>query len=358
MKRALILAGGTGGHVFPALAVARALSQNAFEVVWVGTRKGIEARVVPAAGFPIEWITIQGLRRGSLLDWIRLPFRLAYAMWQAFRIIRRVRPHVALAMGGFASGPSALVAAMLRVPLVIHEQNATAGFTNRWLALVADEVLCGFPNAFGRLPGSKQVGNPVRPEIFALPHPDTRGIAAGRPLRLLVVGGSQGAAVFNKTVPEAVALMAPALRPEVWHQTGRLQAVQTENAYRHIPMEAHVTPFIEDMAAAYAWADIVVCRAGAMTIAELSAAGIAAVLVPFPRAADDHQTANARFLADRDAAVLLPQDQCTPQRLAELLQGFSQNPQALERMARQARACGAPDATARVAQYCVEAARA
>ena len=358
MKRALILAGGTGGHVFPALAVAHILKQEGFEVIWVGTRKGIEARVVPAAGFQIEWITIQGLRRQSLLDWVRLPLRLAYAMWQAFRIIRRVRPHVALAMGGFASGPGALVAALVRVPLVIHEQNAVAGFTNRWLALVADEVLCGFPNAFGHLPGTKHVGNPVRPEIFALPHPDIRSGPDGRRLRLLIVGGSQGAAIFNKTIPAAISLLDPALRPEIWHQTGRLQAVQTENAYRHIPLDVRVTPFIDDMAAAYAWADLVVCRAGAMTVAELSAAGIAAVLVPFPQAADDHQTANARFLADRDAAVLLPQEQCTPQRLAEVLQGFCQNPQALERMARQARCCGAPDATGRVAQYCVEAARA
>lgn len=358
MKRVLILAGGTGGHVFPALAVAETLREQGFSVTWVGTRKGIEAKVVPAAGFPMEWITIQGLRRESLLDWVRLPFRLLYAMWQAFRVLRRIKPHVALAMGGFASGPGALAAALLRVPLVIHEQNATAGFTNRWLALVADQVLCGFPNAFRSLPGARHVGNPVRSNIFASRATEEPLLLGSRPLRLLVVGGSQGAAMFNKALPAAVALMPPELRPEVWHQTGRLQAIQTENAYRHIPLDARVTPFIDNMAAAYAWADVVVCRAGAMTIAELCAAGAAAILIPFPRAADDHQTANARFLADRDGAVLLPQDQCTPQRMAEILQGFARSPAVLQRMAQQARSLAVPDATARVARYCAEAAGA
>lgn len=354
MKRVLIMAGGTGGHVFPALAVARQLRTEGVDVVWVGTRRGIEARVVPAAGFQMEWITIKGLRRESLFDWVALPFRLMFAMWQSLRIIRRRRPDCVLAMGGFASGPGALTAAIMRIPLVIHEQNAIAGFTNRWLAFVADHVLCGFPNAFRGLPGARHVGNPVRADIFALPAPDKRQRPPRARVRLLVVGGSQGAAIFNRILPEAMKLMAPALRPEVWHQTGRLQAAQTENAYHHVPMEARVEPFIDNMAAAYEWADVIICRAGAMTIAEICAAGVAAVLVPFPHAADDHQTANARFLSDRNGAILLPQAEFTPQRVAEILQGFTQTPEVLQKMALQAHSCAMTDSAEMVSRLCRE----
>ncbi|MHB1950655.1 MAG: undecaprenyldiphospho-muramoylpentapeptide beta-N-acetylglucosaminyltransferase [Acidiferrobacteraceae bacterium] len=358
MKRVLVLAGGTGGHVFPALAVADLLRERGVDVVWVGTRRGIEARVVPVAGFEIEWITISGLRRESLSGWFLLPFRLIFAMWQAFRIMRRRRPDAVLAMGGFASGPGALTAALLRIPLLIHEQNAIAGFTNRWLAFVADHVLCGFPHAFGSLPGAQHVGNPVRADFFALPVPDVRYADFRRRLRLLVVGGSQGASVFNRVLPEAVRLVPEELRPDVWHQSGRLQAAQTENAYRAIPLEARVTVFIESMAEAYGWADVIICRAGAMTVAEICAAGVAAVLVPFPHAAADHQMANARFLGDRDAAIVLAQTEFTPGRVAELLRGFAQAPELMRRMATLSHACATPDATERVARLCLEAAHA
>lgn len=358
MKRILILAGGTGGHVFPALAVAARLRDQGVDVIWVGTRRGIEARVVPVAGFEMEWITISGLRRESLTGWVVLPVRLLFAMWQAFRILRRRRPDAVLAMGGFASGPGALMAAILRTPLLIHEQNAVAGFTNRWLALVADRVLCGFPQAFGSLPGSQHVGNPVRAEFFALPVPDVRYEHFDRRLRLLIVGGSQGAAVFNKVLPEAVKFVPETLRPEVWHQSGRTQAAQTESAYRSVPLEARVTAFIENMAEAYAWADVIICRAGAMTVAEICAAGVAAILVPFPHAAADHQTANAQFLGERNAAIVLPQTQFTPHRVAELLQGFAQSPDLMRRMATLAHACTTPDAAERVAHLCLEAAGA
>lgn len=356
MTRVLIMAGGTGGHVFPALAVAKELRNRGVDVVWMGTRRGIEAKVVPGAGFPIEWISIKGLRRESLLGWLMLPFRVVFAMWQAIRILRRQRADVVLAMGGFASGPGALSAAILRIPLVIHEQNAIAGFTNRWLALIADRVLCGFPHAFGRLPGSRHVGNPVRREIMVLPVPELRYQSTERPLRLLVVGGSQGAAIFNRVVPEAIALIPSERRPQVRHQTGRLQAVQTENAYRHIPWEATVTPFIDDMAAAYEWADVLICRAGAMTIAEICSAGVAAILVPFPLATDDHQTANARFLSSRDGAILLPQKEFTPQRLAEVLETLVASPELVRAMAARARSCTMPDAAERVASVCLEVA--
>jgi UDP-N-acetylglucosamine--N-acetylmuramyl-(pentapeptide) pyrophosphoryl-undecaprenol N-acetylglucosamine transferase len=352
----LIMAGGTGGHVFPALAVAHYLRAHGVTVVWLGTRKGLEARVVPAAGFNVEWITIRGLRRQRLWDWLLLPFRLLLATWQALRIIQRWRPAAVLAMGGFVAGPGGLMAWLLRKPLLVHEQNAIAGFTNRWLALAAHKVMCGFPNAFGALPGAHHVGNPVRAEILALPVPEARS-AAHSPsrCRLLVIGGSQGAEIFNHVIPEAVKLLPPELRLEIWHQAGRRQREQTERAYEPMPLSVKVTAFIDDMAQAYSWADLVVCRAGAMTIAELCAVGIASILVPFPYATDDHQTANARFLADRDAAILLPEPEFNPARLAELLRGFASARELLLKMAKNARACAMPDATEMVARLCSEA---
>jgi UDP-N-acetylglucosamine--N-acetylmuramyl-(pentapeptide) pyrophosphoryl-undecaprenol N-acetylglucosamine transferase len=358
MTTIMIMAGGTGGHVFPALAVARALRDQGVQVVWLGTREGIEARVVPAAGFELETIRIRGLRGGGLLRWLLLPVRLNLAMFQALRILRRRKPDAVLAMGGFASGPGSLMASALRIPLLIHEQNAIAGLTNRWLAQLADVVLAGFPAAFGERHGVRVVGNPVRPEIMALPSPPLRLAERAGRLRLLIVGGSQGAQVFNQVVPEAVRALPEASRPQLWHQTGTRDEAAVAAAYHGFLPEAKVTAFIEDMAAAYAWADVVVCRAGAMTIAELAAAGVAAILVPFPHAADDHQSANARFLELRDAAVLLPQPEFTPARLAELLTSLGANRALLQRMAENARACATTDATETVAQLCLEAAHA
>ncbi len=358
MTTVLIIAGGTGGHVYPALAVARELRAQGVTVVWAGTRRGLEARVVPAAGFEIEWITIRGLRRTGWLSWLLLPLRLAVAMFQSWRILRRRRPDAVLAMGGFVAAPGGLVARVLRRPLLIHEQNAVAGLTNRWLAYIADTVMCGFPEAFGTLPGARHVGNPVRAEILALPLPAERLSDRTGPLRVLVIGGSQGASVFNKIMPEAVAALSHQYAPEVWHQTGRTERERTDRAYRSTAAKAKVTAFIDDMAQAYAWADVLVCRAGAMTIAELAAAGVAAILVPYPHAVDDHQTANARFLSDRDAAVLVTQAEFSAQRVAELLAGFAANRELLLRMASNARACAVPDATEAVARLCLEAANA
>lgn len=355
MTTVLITAGGTGGHVFPALAVARLLREQGVRVVWLGTREGIEARVVPAAGFDIEYITIKSLRGGGLLRWLLLPVRLNLAMLQALQILRRLRPAAVLAMGGFASGPGSLMASLLRIPLLVHEQNAVAGLTNRWLAHLADMILAGFPGAFGDRPGVRVVGNPVRSEILALPSPELRFAERSGSLRLLVIGGSQGARVFNQTIPPALRLMPAMARPQIWHQTGRQDEQSVAAAYRDFLPGARVTAFIDDMAAAYAWADLVVCRAGAMTVAELAAAGVAAILVPLPQAADDHQTANARFLETRDAAVLLPQTDFSAARLAELLTSFG-NRALLSRMAINARACAVTDAAETVAQYCQEAA--
>jgi UDP-N-acetylglucosamine--N-acetylmuramyl-(pentapeptide) pyrophosphoryl-undecaprenol N-acetylglucosamine transferase len=358
MTTIMIMAGGTGGHVFPALAVARALRDQGVRIVWLGTRAGIEARVVPAAGFELEFINIRGLRGGGLLRWLLLPVRLNIAMFQALRILRRIKPNAVLAMGGFASGPGSLMTSALRIPLLIHEQNAVAGLTNRWLVKIADVVMAGFPAAFGKRRGVRVVGNPVRQEIIALPTPESRLAQHTGRLRLLIIGGSQGAQVFNRVVPEAVRALPEAVRPQVWHQTGKRDEENVTAAYRSFLPDTKVAAFIEDMAAAYDWADVVVCRAGAMTIAELAAAGVAAILVPFPQAADDHQTANARFLESRDAAVLLPQPEFTVARLVELLTSIGANRALFLRQAINARACATTNATETVAQLCLEAAHA
>ena len=358
MTTIMITAGGTGGHVFPALAVARALRQQGVAVVWLGTREGIEARVVPAAGFELETITIKSLRGGGLLRWLLLPMRLNLAMWQALRILRRRKPDAVLAMGGFASGPGSLMASALSIPLLVHEQNARAGLTNRFLAPIADVLMAGFPDAFGTRKKVHAVGNPVRTEIAALPAPATRLAGRRGRLHLLVIGGSQGAKILNETVPAALRAMPADMRPDVWHQTGERDVASVTETYRAFMPEARAAAFIDDMAAAYAWADLVLCRAGAMTIAELAAAGAASILVPLPSAADDHQTANARYLESHDAAILLPQAELSVTRLAALLGELSVDRARLQRMASQARAAVIAKATENVAIFCREAAHA
>ena len=355
MNGVLIMAGGTGGHVFPGLAVARCLLAAQIPVAWLGTRHGLEAQLVPRAepGITMEWIKIRGVRGTRLLNWLRLPWTLGIAMVQAFRVMRRVRPAVVLSMGGFVAGPGGLVAWLTRTPLLIHEQNAIPGMTNKWLALMADCVLTGFPTSFATTK-TRQVGNPVRVEIARLPAPAMRLRDRTGPLRLLVVGGSRGASIFNETLPSALGAMDTP-RAEVWHQCGRDGAAAVEVAYRAAGVSARVAPFIDDMAAAYAWADVVICRAGAMTIAELAAAGVASILVPYPHAVDDHQTANAKFLVERGAAVLLPQRELTASRVQELLRQFSVRRDMLLAMANAARACAVLDADAVVAQACREA---
>lgn len=360
MSGVLIMAGGTGGHVYPGLAVARTLRAQRVPVAWLGTRQGLEARAVPAAdsGIDMEWIAIRGVRRTGLRNWLLLPFTLAYAMIQAFRVLRRRRPDVVLSMGGFVSAPGGLVAWLLRRPLLIHEQNAVPGLTNKWLALLADQVLCGFPGVLG----ARHVGNPVRREIAALAAPEQRLAGHTGRLRLLVVGGSQGARIFNEVVPRAVPMLPADRRPEVWHQCGRgnLTAVQKEYDSRLTNHDSRirVSEFIDDMAAAYDWADVVLCRAGAMTVAELAASGSAAILVPYPYAVDDHQTANAQYLVRRDAAILLPQAEFTPARLGDILRELAENRELLARMARAARGCAVTDAAETVARLCLEAAHA
>ncbi len=354
---ALIMAGGTGGHVFPALATARVLQQRGFEIVWLGTRRGIESKLVPAEGIPVEWLNVGGLRGKGLATLFAAPFRLLAAVAQATAAIRRHRPRVVLGAGGFASGPGGLAAWLLRRPLVVHEQNAVAGLTNRVLARLAVRVLEGFPGSFNPSVRAEHVGNPVRPEISAITPPARRYAGRQGPLRLLVFGGSQGAARLNAVVPAALAELPAELRPEVLHQTGTAGLADATEAYRSRGLTADVRPFVDDMAGAYGWADLAVCRAGALTIAELSAAGLPAILVPFPAAVDDHQTRNAEHFVAAGAAVLLPEKALTPVTLAATLKELlGAGRPGLSQMAEAARGTAIANADQRLADACVAAA--
>lgn len=319
MTTVLVMAGGTGGHVFPALAVARVLESKGCRVVWLGTRQGIEARVVPEAGIAMEWLRVTGLRGKGPLSWLTAPFKLVRALQDALAVMRRLRPDVVLGLGGFVAGPGGLAAWMCRRPLVIHEQNAVAGLTNRVLAHFADVVAEAFPGAFPARRGARQIGNPVRPEIERVGYNRS---APRRPRNLLVFGGSQGAAVLNRTVPKALAELAQSERPAVIHQTGRGRSAQVQETYAVLGVQAEVREFIDDMAGMYAWADVAITRSGALTVAELAATGLPAVLVPYPAAVDDHQTANAHYLTDRHAGVLVAEADFTPSHLAAVLGGL------------------------------------
>ena len=353
----LIMAGGTGGHVFPALAVAERLRTRGVPVTWMGTRNGLEATLVPKAGIPVEWIEVSGLRGKGLGRKLRTPLMLGRALWQASAILRRVRPRVVLGMGGFASGPGGMMARWLGIPLVVHEQNAIAGLTNRWLARFASQTLEAFPNTFPPARRAVTVGNPVRAAIAALLPPEQRWAGRSGRTRLLVLGGSQGALALNQLVPQALALLGDDERPEVWHQAGGQLHEAAETAYREAGMTARLTPFIEDMADAYGWADLVLCRAGALTIAELAAAGVGAVLIPFPFAVDDHQTANARFLEQGGAALMRQQAELDAERLAATLRELLGDRARLLTMAQAARRLAKIEAAEQVARMCLERAR-
>jgi UDP-N-acetylglucosamine--N-acetylmuramyl-(pentapeptide) pyrophosphoryl-undecaprenol N-acetylglucosamine transferase len=345
----MIAAGGTGGHVFPGLAVADFLRDAGWRVVWLGSESGMEAGLVAGRGYEMAAVKFSGVRGKGPAALLLLPLRLLIAFWQSARAILARRPDVVLGMGGYMSFPGGMMAALLGRPLVIHEQNSVAGLANRVLAGVADRVLCAFP---GALKGAAHVGNPVRPEIAAIAAPKARYAGRSGPLRVLVVGGSLGAKALNDVVPAALALLSAATRPIVTHQSGARHGAELKAAYAAAGVQASTPAFIEDMAAAYRGADLVVCRAGAITVAELAAAGVPGILVPFPHAVDDHQTKNARFLSDAGAAVLLPQGELAPERLAALLGGFDRARLAV--MAERARALGRPDATRSVARACME----
>jgi UDP-N-acetylglucosamine--N-acetylmuramyl-(pentapeptide) pyrophosphoryl-undecaprenol N-acetylglucosamine transferase len=348
----LVMAGGTGGHVFPALAVADHLRDRGWKVVWLGSRAGMEADLVPKRGYPVEFIRFAGLRGKGVVRAALLPLNLLIAFWQCARVIFRVRPDVVLGMGGYISFPGGMMAALFGRPLLLHEQNAIAGLANKVLAGVADRRMTGFPDALKR---AEWTGNPIRADIAALPDPARRFQPRQGRLRLLVVGGSLGAMVLNDVVPKALAKLEADRRPAVLHQSGTKQIDTLKANYAAAGVDGECVAFIDDMARALGEADFVICRAGALTVSEVSTVGVAAVFVPLPIAVDDHQTANARFLANSGAAVLLPQPEFTPQRLADLIRGFTR--ETLFDMAQKARALAKPDAARRVADACVEMAR-
>ncbi|MBE0627974.1 MAG: undecaprenyldiphospho-muramoylpentapeptide beta-N-acetylglucosaminyltransferase [Burkholderiales bacterium] len=348
----MIMAGGTGGHVFPALAVAEMLSARGWRVVWLGARTGMEATLVPAHGYEMAWVRFSGLRGKGLLRALALPANLLLAFWQSARAILSRRPDVVLGMGGYISFPGGMMATLLWRPLAIHEQNSVAGLANKVLARVADRVLQAFPDA---LPGAQLSGNPVRKEIIALAPPHARFAQRSGRLSLLVLGGSLGAQVLNETVPRALALLSGEARPEVRHQSGTRHLDALKQAYAAAGVRAEIFAFIDDMARCYGEADVVICRAGALSVSELACAGVASILVPFPHAVDDHQTSNAKFLSARGAAILLPQSELSAQRLADLLRGLTR--ERLLEMAEKARALGKPEATEAVARACMELAQ-
>ncbi|MDK9725575.1 MAG: undecaprenyldiphospho-muramoylpentapeptide beta-N-acetylglucosaminyltransferase [Sterolibacteriaceae bacterium MAG5] len=351
MKTLLVMAGGTGGHIIPGLSVAEFLRNRGWRIVWMGNPEGMEARLVAGRGYETAWVRFSALRGKGLLRKLLLPFNLLRGFWQAHREIARVKPDVVLGMGGFISFPGGMMAVLQGVPLVIHEQNSVAGLANRVLAKVADRVLTGFP---GVIMGADWSGNPVRAEIAALPTPGARYGERSGPLRILVVGGSLGAQALNDALPKALALLPEALRPEVVHQSGEKHLTLLLDGYAAAGVKANCVAFIDDMAGAYGWADLVICRAGALTVAELAAAGVASLLVPFPHAVDDHQTGNARFLSSAGAAILLPQLDLTPERLAAIRDMTREQ---LLQMAEKARALAKPDATEVVAKACMDLAK-
>lgn len=352
------MAGGTGGHVFPALAVAQSLKEQGVEVTWLGTPYRMEAKLVPEHGFELDTIDIEGLRGHGLMAWLAAPMRLIRATHQAYKIIKARNPEVVLGMGGFASGPGGLAAWLLRKPLVIHEQNAVAGLTNRLLSHLACCVCESFPGTFA--PSSKlhTTGNPVRDSIQALPFPALRYAERQGPLHCLILGGSLGAKALNETVPQALALLPQEKRPIIWHQCGEKHSQAAEQSYKQAGLEAKISPFIQDMSEAYAWADYVICRAGALTVTELMAAGLPALMIPFPQAVDDHQTKNAATLVQCGAADLIQQESLTAAVLAEKLLERYQDRAQLALRAEHSLALNQPEAKAMVANFCMEAANA
>ncbi|MCP8346790.1 undecaprenyldiphospho-muramoylpentapeptide beta-N-acetylglucosaminyltransferase [Pseudomonas sp. FBF18] len=352
-KNVLIMAGGTGGHVFPALACAREFQARGYTVHWLGTPRGIENELVPQAGLQLHLIQVTGLRGKGKLSLLKAPFTLFKAVLQARRIIRRLKPVCVVGFGGYVTGPGGVAAKLAGVPVVIHEQNAKAGTANRLLVPLAGRVCEAFPNTFEASDKLRTTGNPVRGELFLEP---VREPLAGRRARLLVLGGSLGAEPLNKLLPQALALVPEALRPEVFHQAGKQHDQITAERYREAGIEAQVEPFIKDMAHAYGWADLVICRAGALTVSELAAAGLPSMLVPLPHAIDDHQTHNAHYLAREGAAFLMPQATIGAAQLAERLNEVLMQPQKLDTMASTARRLAKPAATSTVVDICLEVA--
>ncbi|MCG1041346.1 undecaprenyldiphospho-muramoylpentapeptide beta-N-acetylglucosaminyltransferase [Mycetohabitans sp. B8] len=347
----LVMAGGTGGHVFPGLAVAQRMQAQGWRVVWLGNPSAMEATLVPKYGIAVEFVRFGGVRGKGMATKLCLPLNLLRACLQSRAVLGRVRPDVVLGMGGYITFPAGVMAVLTRIPLVLHEQNSIAGLANKLLARLARRVLVAFPNT---LPGAQWTGNPIRAELAAVAPPEARYAARTGPLRVLVIGGSLGAAALNKTVPCALALLDPARRPHIVHQAGakHIEALRAHYADAGLALGGGIelVPFIDDMAHAYAEADLVICRSGAMTVSEIAAVGVAALFVPFPFAVDDHQTTNAAFLVAHHAASIMQQNELSAEKLADWIGG--QTRASLARVAARARELAKPDAAERVAQVC------
>ncbi len=350
----LIMAGGTGGHIFPGLAVAESLRCHGVDVRWLGASGAMECQRVPAAGIELDTVDITGLRGKGAGRWLIMPWRLARAVYQAFRILGTKRPACAISFGGYAAGPGGLAARLRGVPLLVHEQNRVPGMTNRALSRMAKVVLQAFPGTWGEKLHAHTCGNPVRAPLVSLESPRQRLSGRSGAKRLLITGGSQGARFLNQMIPSALALLPLNERPEVRHQAGKGGVEETRERYREAGIEAEVCAFIDDMAAAYGWADLVVCRSGALTVSELAAAGVAAVLLPFPFAVDDHQSRNAEFLVEAGAAQMLPEADCSPESMAGVLGQLLRDRDQLMAMACAARSVAVPDSAERVAALCME----
>ena len=350
----LITAGGTGGHVYPGLAVARALQAQDIPVIWMGTPNGLEARVIPEADIDMVYLSVSGLRGKGLLKLLVAPVQLVRALFQSVMIMRKVKPSAVLGMGGFVAGPGGLVASLMGKPVIIHEQNAIPGLTNKLLSGFSKKVLEGFPGTFVDRKNTLGIGNPVRKDIASLENPRQRLGDRWGHVHVLVFGGSLGAQALNEIVPMALGELALDKRPVVRHQAGKNKDQSTIKTYKNMGVEAEITPFIEDMAEAYEWADLVICRSGALTVAELAAAGIASIMVPYPWAVDDHQTANAKYLSEQNAAILMPQNELTKESLSELLRDLCSNRDKLIEMSIRARELAKPQASNEVAAICAE----
>jgi len=356
MKQVLVMAGGTGGHVFPALAVAQALKSQGISVTWLGTESGLEADVVPKAGFDIDWISVQGLRGKGLGGWLAAPFKLLKAAFQARGIIKKRNPDLVIGMGGFVTGPGGLMAYLSKKPLLIHEQNAIPGLTNRLLGRLASKVLEAFPGSFTKSYRAIALGNPVRDTLVNVDPPEVRMENRGPGLRLLVIGGSLGAMALNIIVPKTLKKFSESGNLDVWHQTGQRHFSDTRKNYDKNHLKARVEPFIDDMAEAYCWADVVLCRSGALTVSELATVGVGAILVPFPHAVDDHQTKNAEFLVDAGAAELLPQNELSVNTLGAILNKLIDDRPLVLKMAKAAFSKRQTDSVSQVVNYCEEVA--
>lgn len=360
-RRILIMAAGTGGHIFPALAIAKMLQKEGFDITWLGSRQGMEAQCANQANIPFFSIDISGLRGKNWRHWLVAPFKLIQAFFQSRQIIKKIKPDLVLGMGGFVCGPGGIATHLSKIPLVIHEQNAIAGLTNRlladpkWMKLrqhAPIKVLEAFPNSFPKKIPTFLTGNPVREDLLQIPLPEERFAARDNRLKILVLGGSLGAQAINQILPETIACIPPSERPEIYHQTGKKHLEATQKCYAEYQIQGNIVDFIEDMAKAYAWADLIICRAGAMTLAEICSVGIGSILVPFPYAVDDHQTHNATYLSKAGAAILAPQNNLRSETLAEQLKDFSKNRVKLLSMAKAAYELRIENATSQVVNQC------